>query len=444
MQSEADENPSFEPRRGKRTRDVGRDVCYQLCFSEIEEDKKGLVRSVVMDGNAKVKDLLRKILEEHSNLLKGADIADLIAYANRDDIPASNMINGASPITASMGTGIENPIWIVIPRPPQITVGVTSRPQGVAYPFWGDVDVGSYTPFENVNIMEAFITLSHEFLEGSGLETKERQSLTFYRRKEAEREMEFIDKLLNGDKYMPDITNDSEDEEEGEEKSDESDEDHAAAVENECSLHLEEDTNINESRGDVEMDKSNDDCPVQALTTELNVEPLEKEQREEPVYRNYNPSGYIYGQPGTGKSTTAYLKGASLSEAYRVIWIHSEIDRDHARVVIMHKNKKRHFEMDTNEILKDLDFSKETYKGLKVLLLLDSLDLSDPQRRKFWKLANDWLRADEKNRRLIAVSSLWGLDLKSNEPQRYPYRPHPVLGWKLKDYIRAVGQDRVH
>ncbi len=381
MESEADENPSFEARTGKRTRDVERDVCYQLCFSEREEDKKGSVRSVLMDGNAKVQDLLSEILKEHSNLLKGADSAHLCAYANRDDIPASNMIYGASPITGSMGTVVENPIWIVIPRP-QPLVPTPQIVERVRCLFWDDDFQGlSHTDFgiPEIDANGKLVTLNAEFIKGGGFLPAGCPGVTMYLREQVRKQLSFMDTFMNG--Y---------------------------------------------NKKTIEQSESGSES-----------------RKEEFVAPNPYESAYIYGQPGTGKTTTAFYSAALLSEKRKVIWVHiNSRSRTKASIVIMHKRKRRNFHLDVKDVTKDMNSCGRKKTGEELLLIIDFSNIDDNANNEFWVAGNGWRINEIDKRRFITVCSMAGrVDQKGNDSDNYPIRYLAVSGWTLKEYFEAVEID---
>ena len=146
-----------------------------------------------------------------------------------------------------------------------------------------------------------------------------------YVREELKRQLSFIEKNLNGEKYVP--------------------EPHETIVEGQ---------NHEEPLDELQIAERNDESQ-----NILDIDGAGNEERQDRVGNRRHRSGYIHGQPGTGKSTTTYLLGASLHETFKVIWLGLgevlEGNSNEANIVIMHKHKKNRFVMKVSDIHRDLE-----------------------------------------------------------------------------------------
>jgi len=153
-------------------------------------------------------------------------------------------------------------------------------------------------------------------------------------------------------------------------------------------------------------------------------------------------NGYIYGQPGTGKSTTTFWTACSLRNEWDIVWI--SLDGGLANIVFIEENHFGSIRVSSDDLRRHVNvFISPTgdRKTSKRILILDSLTITDSDNKKLMGQATAWAESDKGNRRLICVSSM-GSNSHLNHKFLDNYSEHGVGLWTLEEYIKAVAEDK--
>jgi hypothetical protein len=148
--------------------------------------------------------------------------------------------------------------------------------------------------------------------------------------------------------------------------------------------------------------------------------------------------GFIYGQPGTGKSSTALFVGFFLRKLWKVVWIHTTPTVSRASVFVIQGDTVSKFRILRTEI----HFHSLPYlsQGGQCLVILDSVNIADLHDIEIYGRAGDWVEQDAGNRRLLRISSNGGPSSLPRELQDKTML-HGVGSWSLDEYRAAVKDD---
>jgi hypothetical protein len=152
---------------------------------------------------------------------------------------------------------------------------------------------------------------------------------------------------------------------------------------------------------------------------------------DEVIKRGY--FGFIQGQPGTGKSTTAFYVACYLRKQMDIIWVHCAED---LCVVTIRGDELR------QSSVRYEDFDVETMSenlGPKIFLIIDGLCANNKTSRKFLGHAAVWNKRDQANRRSLRISSNGSMDRFKDHAKEYKFMG--VGSWSLDEYNKAVEND---
>jgi len=147
--------------------------------------------------------------------------------------------------------------------------------------------------------------------------------------------------------------------------------------------------------------------------------------------------GFIFGQPGTGKSTTTFYVCCSLRHEHDIVWIHLEKSAS-AKIVIVKGNVVRKLTLQSVTNL-DQIIGHKAEQASKTILVIDSCLFKNPQETQLVEKAADWRNEDPANRRLITVSSMAAY---ANIPTSLgTFVSHAVGEWSIEEYLIAIEND---
>ena len=157
--------------------------------------------------------------------------------------------------------------------------------------------------------------------------------------------------------------------------------------------------------------------------------------------------GLVLGQPGTGKSVTAYLTALALTRTpgHCVLWIHisrTVKSRFEFQVVVMHNGRRRYAVTDSIQVLNDF-ISEGEWEGSepKRVIFLDGF-VDGPELQLVLDEAIMWMIHDRELNRLIVSSSMGSSIVLSNET-RLTIRQvvFSQYSWSFAEYEAAMQDD---
>ena len=153
--------------------------------------------------------------------------------------------------------------------------------------------------------------------------------------------------------------------------------------------------------------------------------------------------GFIFGQPGTGKSTTTFFACCVLRREYDIVWIHVAPDKGYAEIVTIQGNYMRKVKVPRDQVFLNVSLKKMDDKHQRTsqtILVLDSFNFTTPEAERLLRDARWWRENDLINRRLITVSSMGCFDKSEKKVNEYTKR-HGVGSWSLEEYMEAIKRD---
>ena len=153
--------------------------------------------------------------------------------------------------------------------------------------------------------------------------------------------------------------------------------------------------------------------------------------------------GFIYGQPGTGKSTITFFACCLLRHDYDIVWIHMGTDEFLAEIVTIQGNVLRKVKGPQKKLLLDVTLKKMDGKNQrtpKTLLVLDDFNFNNPEAARVRYEGGLWRKNDCVNRRFITVCSMGTFGKGEKTIGKHVAR-HAVGSWSIDEYMEAIKSD---
>jgi len=156
-------------------------------------------------------------------------------------------------------------------------------------------------------------------------------------------------------------------------------------------------------------------------------------------------NAFIYGQPGTGKSSTTLFGCCTLRQDYDIVWIGMNPQRGFVTVKTIQGNYVMNLTVIKENVqlnLRQQILEDKNRRTLRTVLILDGFNMSDPPSAELVAQGLKWQSNDATNRRLITVSSMGnGQNRASCIPEGFTR--HGVGSWSLYDYLQAVSNQEL-
>jgi len=158
---------------------------------------------------------------------------------------------------------------------------------------------------------------------------------------------------------------------------------------------------------------------------------------------NDGNNGLIWGQPGSGKSSSTFFICCTLRHDYDIVWANIDRDGGYVNMVTIQENFMRRFTVDLDNFKLSWNcnsLNDENQRSPRVILIFDGFNVANPSHLKFVSAGRMWRERDHSNRRIIVVSSI--SNPSTNEcsiPNNFMW--HGVGGWNLNEYLVAVADE---